>query len=147
MRRTTLGIALLLFIAQLTLIESAKAAPILPAGMYLANSITPSAGGAPTANLCRNGWVITQLLVSKVEPNPYLPGFQFRCSPITITGKVGEATDLHIVVNAGVTQSDYNLFKCPEGEALVGLGVHKKMKIYFLINDYVSANVVCSANF
>ena len=94
----------------------------LPSSFY-GSQVKPSSGGAIQLQLCDGNSVVTQVMVAKQTPKPYLQGLKFACAEISKSGQVGPVRDIHTIVNVDVTNSDYSTYQCPKGEAAVALNV------------------------
>ena len=94
----------------------------LPSSFY-GSQVKPSSGGAIQLQLCDGNSVVTQVMVAKQTPKPYLQGLKFACAEISKSGQVGPVRDIHTIVNVDVTNSDYSTYQCPTGEAAVALNV------------------------
>ena len=94
----------------------------LPSSFY-GSQVKPSSGGAIQLQLCDGNSVVTQVMVAKQTPKPYLQGLKFACAEISKSGQVGPVRDIHTIVNVDVSNSDYSTYQCPKGEAAVALNV------------------------
>ena len=94
----------------------------LPSSFY-GSQVKPSSGGAIQLQLCDGNSVVTQVMVAKQTPKPYLQGLKFACAEISKSGQVGPVRDIHTIVNVDVSNSDYSTYQCPTGEAAVALNV------------------------
>ena len=99
--------------------QNSKNLPIPGAlsGSYYGNEIKPSTGGSPITQFCTPGNVLTQIWVSRLTSLPYLQGFRFGCATVSPDGTVGTAIDGHQIVNQGVSESDYTIQRCAQGQA------------------------------
>jgi hypothetical protein len=94
----------------------------LPSSFY-GSQVKPSSGGAIQLQLCDGNSVVTQVMVAKQTPLPYLQGLKFACAEISKSGQIGPVRDIHTIVNVDVSTSDYSTYQCPSGEAAVALNV------------------------
>ncbi len=94
----------------------------LPSSFY-GSQVRPSSGGAIQLQLCDGNSVVTQVMVAKQTPLPYLQGLKFACAEISKSGQIGPVRDTHTIVNVDVSTADYSTYQCPLGEAAVALNV------------------------
>lgn len=90
-------------------------------GSFLAANVRPSTGGSPLNQNCKPGSVVTEIRVTPQSRNPYLEGFRFGCAPLGKNGLLGSTSEIREIVNQGVQESQYQLFKCGAGQAVTSV--------------------------
>ncbi len=90
-------------------------------GSYYGPDIKPSSGGSPITQFCNPGSVLTQIHVTPQTSNPFLQGFRFGCSAVYADGTLSSNIEIHQIVNQGVSEGNYVIQRCSQGQAATGI--------------------------
>jgi hypothetical protein len=90
-------------------------------GSYYGPDIKPSSGGSPITQFCNPGSVLTQINVTPQTSSPFLQGFRFGCSAVNADGTLSGDIEIHQIVNQGVSESNYVIQRCSQGQAATAI--------------------------